>query len=500
MITLIRKHQPFLMVMVTILVIISFVLFYNINRMSGRGGGEGAVLATVYGSNLTQDEVDRFRRKFYLAGELGLYDFLQSLGGSGEKAIENFILNSLVLDHETDALQIQPTREEIIAEETDLPVFQTDGAFDRDKLAAFIQDKLAPKGFSETEIDEMIGKDLQLRKLKALIGSTIALQPSEIRFAYEVDNRKMDVSVIRFRLADFAAGVQLSGDDLKKAFEARQQNFKSDEKRKVAFVVFSLSDADKKLEGKEKNEAMGKLANQASDFTEAMTDKGAQFAQIAAKAGVEVHESQPFTEAGPDRQLAGNPAAVHAAFQMTQGDPNSDAIEGPDSFYVLHLEEIVPSQPLTFEQAREQLAGQLKNERAREIMNLKATDVRNKILAGLKAGKSFADSANGLDQKVETIPPFALSDLNAEKPELAAFAEKAIELSPGQLGDFTPSPDGGMILYMDKFESADPAVFAKEERSLSERFLKGKQEIAFHDWLRIRRLAARVRVLGPGGT
>jgi len=500
MITLIRKHQPFLMVMITILVIISFVLFYNINRMTGRGTGEAQVLATVYGRNLTEDQVDRFRRKYYLAGELGLYDFLQSLGGSGQKAIENFIFNSLVLDHEADLLQVQPTREEIIAEETDLPVFQTDGAFDRDKLAAFIQDKLAPKGFSETEIDELIGKDLQLKKLKALIGSTVALQPTEVRFAYEVDNRKMDLSVIRFRLADFAAGVQLSEDDLKKAFEARKQDFKSDEKRKIAFVVFSLSDSDKKLEGKEKNEAMGQLANRASDFTEAMTDKGAQFAQVAAKAGAEVRETQPFTEAGPDKQIAGNPAAVHAAFQMTKEDPNSDAIEGPDSFYVLHLEEIIPSQPLTFEQARAQLTEQLKNERAREIMNLKAADVHNKILADLKAGKAFADSTKALGQKVEAIPPFSLAEVTSEKSDLAQIAQKAVDLNTGQLSDFTPTSDGGMILYLDKFEPPDAAAFASEEPVLSRGFLKGKQEIAFHDWLRIQRSAARVHILGAEGT
>ncbi len=491
MINLIRKYQPFLMVLITVLVIVSFVWFYNISRMSGRAGAGGNVIANVYGHDVTQGQIDRLARKYYLGGELGLFSLLQSLGGSGQKALDDFVQNSLVLVHEADALRIQPTQEEIIAEETHLPVFQTGDAFDRDKLATFIQDKLTPKGFGEGEIDELITMDLQLKKVKELLGSTVALSPSEVRMAYEADNRKMDLQVIRVQLEEFAAGIQLSDADLKKAFELRKQNFRSDEKRKVQYVVFSLSDAEKALEGREKTEAMGKLANRASDFTEAMTDKAAQFAQVAAKAGVPVQETGSFSEADPDKQLAETPGTVKAAFQMTQADPNSDAVEGKDCFYVLHLAEVSPSVPLTFDQARAQLATQLKDERAREMMDLKAADVRNKIMASLKAGKSFTDAAQALGLKSEAIPPFSIADVSGEKSSLAPLAEKAMGMSPGALSEFIPGPSGGSLLYMEKLEPPDAAAFAKEEPVLSEGFLKGKQEIAFHDWLRIRRMASR---------
>ena len=501
MISLIRKHQPFLMVMITILVIISFVLFYNINRMSSRGaGGQGSqVLATVYGRDLTQEQVDRARRKYFLAGELGLYDYLQSVAGTGQQALENFVLNSIVLDHEAEALHIQPDRDAIIDEETHLPVFQTDGAFDKDKLATFIQDELSPKGFSENEIDDLIGRDIEFKKMKALIGATVALPPGEVRFAYEIDNRKMDVSLIRFKLSDFEKGIQLSDDDLKKAFAARKDNFKSDEERKIQFVVFALDDADKKLEGRDRNDAMGKLANRASDFTEAMTDKNADFSQMAAKSGLTIHEAGPFAASAPDAQIADVPTIARTAFQMTTADPNSDAIQANDSFYVLHLEDIIPSRPLTFEEARPKLEETLKEERAREKMNLAAADIRNKILADLKLGKSFADSARALGQSAEAVPPFALSDVTEEKRDLAEIAGKAVDLAPGQVSDFEPSADGGTILYLDKFEPVDPAVFAGKEKTLSERFLEGKQDIAFHDWLRIQRAAARVQAAAPGG-
>ncbi len=500
MINTLRKHQQFLMVFVTILVIISFVWFYNVNRTAGRNAAAGGEeIASIYGRQLTQNQLERDFRRYYLAGELGLYEMIQSLRGAGQKTAEDFVWNSMVLEHEAGVLQIQPTKEEIIAEESHLPVFQTNGAFDPDKLAGFIQEQLAPKGFGESEIDELIVKDLQLKKVKKLLASTVALAPSEVRFAYDVENRKMDISVIRFRLADVP--VKLSEDDLKKAFEARKDNFRSDEKRKVAFIVFSLPDSDKKLAGKDLNDAMGKLANHASDFAEAMTEKGARFDQVAAKFGLQTHETALFSEAEPDKQLAGNPAAVHAAFQMTKADPNSDPVQGPNSFYVMHLEDVAPSLPLTFEQARAQLTAQLKDERAKETLNLKATDIRNKIVTALKMGKSFPEAAKAAGQSVESRPPFSLSDLSSqEQPETGAFAETAMQLSPGELSEFTPSESGGALVFLDKFEPIDPAVFAKEEHSLGERFLRGKQEIAFRDWLRLQRLGARMHVLGQAGT
>ncbi len=300
MINLLRKHQQFLMVMITVLVIIAFVGFYNMNR-TVRGGGTGGTedVALIYQHPVSRMEVDKQVRRYYLATDLGLFELLQSLRGISKNPIEDFVWNSVVMEHEAERLHISPTSDEIVAEESSLPVFQSNGGFDRDKLAAFIQEKLTPKGFGETEIDELIKKDVTVKKVKALIGATVSVSPAELRFGYEIDNQKLETSLIRFKLSDFASSVRLTDDDLKKAYEQRKETLRSEEKVKVKYVVFSLSDAEAKLAPKERNDALGKLANAASDFSQAITEKGASFDSVAAKAELKTRELRLFYEIQP---------------------------------------------------------------------------------------------------------------------------------------------------------------------------------------------------------
>ena len=78
---------------------------------------------------------------------------------------------------------------------------------------------------------------------------------------------------------------------------------------------------------------------------------------------------------------------------------------------MLQLEKINPTRPLTFEEAKASLTDTLKHERAQEALNLKAADVRNKIEAEMKGGKTFAEAAEAAQAvKAEDFPAFSAKE------------------------------------------------------------------------------------------
>ena len=89
--------------------------------------------------------------------------------------------------------------------------------------------------------------------------------------------------MVKLNLADFAAKIQVSDDDIKKAFEQNLDAYKSEEKRGVKFVTFALTDEEKKLKGKDRVPALQQLSNSVQDFMQALQEKGAKFDDVAAK-------------------------------------------------------------------------------------------------------------------------------------------------------------------------------------------------------------------------
>src|SRR5437762_12621878 len=152
----------------------------------------------------------------------------------------------------------------------------------------------------------------------------ITTSRSELAENFQRGYDKFYVTVIRFRSADFNNGITVNDEDVQKYYDAHKAELKTDEKRKVQFVQLGLTEEQKKSTGKERIDALQKLSDRATDFTQALLDKGADFKQSAEKFQLPVHETGEFTTAAPDPQLKTNPQFGAAAFKLTAQEPNSE--------------------------------------------------------------------------------------------------------------------------------------------------------------------------------
>src|SRR5258708_10130112 len=328
-------------------------------------------------------------RLLSLAQALGMSDFVGTMtAGAGmnqNQAAVQFIISLVVLRDEAERLGLRPSASEVAEVVRKLPACQSESGFDINKFNDLLQNGLAPLGLAEEHIEQLVRDQICLSEIQKLLAAGVSFPKSELDENFQRGYDKLYVNVIRFRSADFDKDVTISDEDVQKYYDAHKGELKTDEKRKVEFVQLTLNEEEKKLSGKERIEALQKLADRATDFTQALLEKGADFKQAAAKSQLPVHETGEFTAAEPDPQLKGDQQLVAAAFKLSTQEPHSDAVQVTDGFYILHLTGNTAARPITAGDAKPKIVDALKKTRTREVMSTKGAEMVQQLREAKKS-------------------------------------------------------------------------------------------------------------------
>ena len=488
-----RRHKDWLMIVIAILAI-PFV-FYFVQRPD-YGAMRSDQFARMYDRNVSMLEAQQVVRLLSLAQALGMSEFVQTLtAGAGQNQNQvavQFIINLLVLRHEAERLGLRPDASEIADVVRKLPAFQSESGFDMNKLSDFVRTGLGPMGLGEEHIEQLVRDELCLNEIKRLLATGISISKGEVDENFQRGYDKFYVNVIRFHTADFDKDITVSDEDVQKYYDAHKAELKTDEKRKVEFVQLGLTEEpqeytklpgpisqpahssifidrfiqnligfnavaplsfgndmtaqrrneQKTLTGTERIEALQKLADRATDFTQALLEQGADFRQAAEKFKLPLHETGEFTAAEPDPQLEAGPQLGAAALKLSAQEPNSDPIQVADGFYILHLVGITESRPLTVEEAKPKIVDSLKKGRARELMSTKGAEVAQQLREAAKspAGAGLEAAIQKAGAKPETLPPFSLFE--EEKPKSEGNEPKNEPLSQAEEPQNEPPSQG----------------------------------------------------------
>ncbi len=501
MVNVMRSNQRWLWILVSAVVSISFISFYSDRTHSDALGTDH--VGKIYGRTLTATELQRTARQLRIAMELGLTNLTgREIFEGGD--LSSAALNNLVLQHEAEKRDIVPTDDEVLNAEMSMTAFQgANGQFDPTKKDEVMADRLTPNGFSPNQLDELVRQDLQVGKLREIVVAPVVVSPLEVRRAYERSFAKTEASVIRFKKEDFTATVpEPSADEVKKYFDEQKDRFIQPERRKVQYVKFGLDDAQKKLAGKEKMDALKPLADQAYQFLEQLLDQkgkakaGEDFAKAATAAKLPVKESGEFeVNQIPAGEEGAIPGFGQAASKLTNADPDSDVpLQGTDAYYDLHLGAMIPERPLTLDEARPKVIAAIKDERATAALAAKAEETRGKIEASLKAGHLLPDAAKESGQSVEELSAFSQAAPATGVPDASVAASAAQDLGVGELSKFVPTATGGLLVYVRHREGIDEVKFDQEKARGMMNLQRQKAAYYFYEWLRATREAAGARL------
>jgi len=490
------------MIVIAILAV-PFVFYFNKTDIGARRTTD---LGRIYDRTVTQVEFTRHARMLNLAQALGLNlgsDLMMVNVASESEMYVEFTWNRLVLLHEAEQLGIRPSSNEIAEYVKTLPRFRGATGFDIAKYTEFTTTMLPSLGFNEAQIEEIVSDQLTLARVKDILGTGVQVPESESQENYERTYGKMEVAVVRLRDEDFQKDVKIPDEDIAKYYEAHKDQLKSDEKRRVEFVAFALTDEEKKLTGKDRKDPLQKVADRANDFTQALLEKDAKFGEIAARFQTPVLTTGEFTSGAPDPQLAANPQLTQYSFQLTAQAPFSDPIQGTDGFHVLHLLAATEAHPLSLDEAKPKIVETLKSERLRELVSNKGAEVARQLRATLKAGTPLEKAAEQSGLKLERIPAMSIAEIpnpdkpkpekpKDEAPDMPAIKSAVSVLSPGDVTDFVPTGKGGLVAVLEKRAPADPSGYTAAKTQFETRYLFQRRGSVFVEWLRDRRKAAGV--------
>jgi peptidyl-prolyl cis-trans isomerase D len=501
MMKLLRKHRHWLMIVIAILAI-PFIFYFV--QSPDYGAMRSDRFARMYDRNVSMLEAQQMVRLLTLAQALGMSDFVQTLtAGAGmdqnQMAVQ-FIVNLLVLRHEAAQLGLRPGASEIANVVRTLPAFQGNSGFDMNKFTGFVRNALAPMGLAEEHIEQLVRDQLCLNQIKQLLAVGVSIPKGELEENFQRGYDKLFVSVIRFQAADFGKDIVVSDEDVQKYFDAHKAELKSEEKRKVEFITLALTDEQKQLTGKERIEALQKLSDRATDFTQALLEKGADFKQAAAKFQLPVHETGEFTKAAPDPLLKDNPQLGTAAFKLSAQEPNSDPIQVKEGFYILHLTGVTEAKPLTIEEAKPKIVDAIKKSKSRELMSTKGAEIVQQLREAKQSGQPIEAAIQKTGAKTEKLTQFSLieeekpateeQEKKNQPPDLPAIKQAVALLNAGEVSDFFPSGENGFVAILEKREAPADTNIADKKAAYEKRLLDNKRRIVLLEWLRDRGQAA----------
>ena len=460
--------------------------------------------ARIYDRNVSILEAQQIARLFSLAQTLGMSEFVGTMtAGAGlnqNQAAVQFIINLLVLRHEAGRLGLRPSASEVAEVVRTLPAFHGESGFDINKFNDLVQNALAPLGLTEEHIEQLVRDQICLNEIQKLLAAGVSFPKAELDENFRRGYDKLYVSVIRFRSTDFDKDIKINDEDIQKYYDAHKAELKTGEKRKVEFVQLTLSEEEKKLAGKERIEALQKLADRATDFTQALLEKSADFKQAAAKSQLPVHETGEFTATEPDPQLKVDPKLGAAAFKLSAQEPNSDPVQVADGFYVLHLIGTTEARPLALEEAKPKIVDALKKARARELVSTKGAELVQQLREAKKSGQPLETVIQKAGAKPEKLPAFSLIEEEQQKsdakepknqsPEVLAVKDAVALLNPGDVSDFVPSGTDGLIAILEKREPLAERNTEEKKAAFEKRILENKERIVLLEWLHDRQEAA----------
>ncbi|MEO6053727.1 MAG: SurA N-terminal domain-containing protein [Chthoniobacterales bacterium] len=504
MFNIFRKHQRVLMILV-IVTIVSFGFFYD--RYSPKGPIGTNDVGKMYNRTIRTGDMDRAHRYLQLAISLGMMDMLQGLmihSSDEESMALEFFENLEIVRHEAKEFGIEPTNNQIMEGIKTLPTFQSNGQFDYEKYKKFVDpnqsNRLAPLGFSEKQIEDLVTDSLKLTRLRELISSQVFIGAAEVDQTLKIF-QPVDVQVIRINLADSAKNITATDQDVMRIYEESKAQLKTEETRVVKYVKIDLPAGSSDLKNKSNLEALQKLSDAVTTFVEKARQGGLD--EAAKASGYKVETTPEFNQAG--KVLTGSAKTdlplsdiAAEAFRLEAVASISDAIQAGNSFYVLALDKITPSRERTIEEVRPVIQEKIKNDSARKSMGITAQSSVEKIRQAMKEGKSFADAAKALGLPVQTITgvmPFSTSETpEKENSESQAFAASTIFLRDGEMSGFEKAPWGGFITLLSRRNPVDATLLSSRKPQIEKDLLRNKQAILFAEWFQSARNAADINV------
>jgi hypothetical protein len=335
--------------------------------------------------------------------------------------------------------------------------------------------------------------------VRAALFSGIRGSARDVSTQYEKFYGPATVSFVTFEPKAFIATAQVTPAEIEAEYKAHPENpaYRTQEKRKVDYVLFLLPPDQAKLPDAQKAAAKDALGQKALDFALAFQPNPSasgenappppDFLAEAKKRGLTPATTDFFAVDMPPANVPPSPAFNNAAFSLTKDNAIGKVVELDNGVAVLRLAEIQPSEPRPLEDVKAGILKQIQEAKGLEAAQIAARITAKALQDAVAKGADFKAAAAGMKLKAETLPsfvPFATLKASTGEQRLQTIAYASALLTPGQVSDSVPvqADNTILIVHLDSRGQADPAGLAEFETRFRLSQDQQLRQIAYTDW------------------
>jgi peptidyl-prolyl cis-trans isomerase D len=507
MMKLLRSQSQTVLIVVLVVIAVGFLFYGNTgNLLTSAGGhvtndygkidGEDVTVAELY------DSVREMKNTLRMSGQDAE---LQRQGAPAEIASDAW--SNLLLQHQADKWHINIGDDEVVDEIKSTPAFQENGAFSHDlykKRLVDLQARLRippdtgvdPAAATATILENLYRDNLRRNAVHfALVGSVHA-SASDIKSQYDKIYAPLVVSYATLDPAQMPSVAPVAPEAVANEYKNNPTNpaYRTKEKRKVDYVLLTLTPDEMKLPDDKKADAKNALGQKALNFALSFQpDPSAapgtpapnlDFIAEAKKQGFTPATTGFFAEDEAPGTLPPSPSFNRTAFALSNDNPVSKVVETADGVAVLHLSEIQPSELRPLDEVKADIQKKLQADAQVKTAHAAAKLEAALLKGAVGHGGDFKAAAANFKLVSTTLPSFTLASVNGTDRVQEAVAYATLQLKPGEVSAPFDLPDGKVgIAHLDSRGEADPAGLADFEKKVRDDQEETLKRAVLNDWV-----------------
>ncbi len=335
-----------------------------------------------------------------------------------QKQALNNIINEELIYQEAEKEGIVATKEEVKEAILDIPAFQENGVFSKDRYLAIINSM----GISPQFFEEIIRRQITRDHILAIIDGAAYLTEDEVR-----PFLNKELTTITGKVLIIKPEISISEKELRQFYEKNPDLFTGKKGKKI--VVYEINI---KQVGKEK------AANLAKDIF--LKLKNNQPVEI--KEGIKKVFDDVFYK---KEQLKNLPEEVVSDLESLSKEKNISFIKTKDAYYLAKFEKEV-SKPMAYEKVKEKVKEYLKRKKMQEELKKMYKEIKEAI----KNNVSLKELSKRYRGKTESIKDLTLRDI-AQK--YLVYVEDLVDLlkvKEGNLSSPVETKDSILVFKIEK--------------------------------------------------
>ena len=359
-----------------------------------------------------------------------------------------------------------------------MEVFQQNGNFDLARYKSVLsQNRMTPTSF-----EGGLKADLQRQRVTDSIGSFAIVPDSAVQDWLAYTGEEIKLSYVTLEPSAFEGKVEIKDSELASWFEENKEKYRSEPKIRLKYLYFSydedgsnveLTDEELRVQYENDKESyqqpeqrharhiLFKVSETDPDFVREEKKKKAEKILALARQDKDFGALAEKYSEGPTKAQGGDlgffprgrmvPSFDAAVFSMKSGEI-SEIVETPFGYHIIKLEEIRPATTRSFEQVKDNLAADLRKQKARGLTFKRASTTYEEIMRAGSLDKY--DQMN--KEKVMATDFFSRSEPPEGITADAGFLDAAFKLNKGELSSLVELADGYAIVFVDDVQ--EPTV------------------------------------------